>query len=214
MDANTRKMIEVLKRGEEIEYGFLGVTVNPEDRSDGRRGHDPGGRRRPAGRPGRAVGRDVVTAINGNPVREQDDLFLHIAAALAGIRSERSRSRRNGRPMDVRAPAGQDAPRSATVIASNRPKPVHGLRVDYASTLSLDANPPEGVLVKEVESGSPAAKKLRGGPAGAQLIVTAVDGQPVPTPADFYRLAGGRRRSHWTSSRSGPRPLPRKVTLP
>ena len=29
IDANTRKMIDVLKRGEEIEYGFLGVTRQP-----------------------------------------------------------------------------------------------------------------------------------------------------------------------------------------
>ena len=35
IDANVKKMIDVLKRGEEIEYGFLGVQVNPEARSDG-----------------------------------------------------------------------------------------------------------------------------------------------------------------------------------
>ena len=33
LDANVKKMIEVLKRGEEIEYGFLGVTVNTDARA-------------------------------------------------------------------------------------------------------------------------------------------------------------------------------------
>ena len=88
MDANVKKMIEVLKRGEEIEYGFLGVTVNTEAPGDGRgveiRDVAQG---QPAHRAG-MLGGDTVVAINGNPVRDYDDLFLNISAVLAGSDAE------------------------------------------------------------------------------------------------------------------------------
>lgn len=190
LDANTRKMIDVLKRGEEIEYGFLGVTVDPEDRAVGRgviiRAVAPG---LPAARAGLAQG-DVIAAINGNPVREQDDLFLHISAGLAGT-DAKIEVFRNGQPRTVEVRLAKSSHGEA-VIASNRPKPVFGLRVDYASTLPLDANPPEGVLVRDLETGSPADKKLREWSDGARLIVTAVNGKPVATPAEFYKEAAGK----------------------
>jgi serine protease Do len=193
LDANVRKMIDVLKRGEEIEYGFLGVTVNPEQRTAGRgvviADVAPG---LPAARAGMAGG-DMVTAINGQPVREQEDLFLLISAALAGSDAD-IEVHRNGLPrtFKVRLAKMPTLEWSEKVIASNRPKPVFGLRVDYSSTLSLDANPPEGVLVRELEPGSAAEKKLKGWADRARLLVVAVDGKPVPTPADFYRAAAGK----------------------
>jgi S1-C subfamily serine protease len=216
MDANTRTMIDVLRRGEEIEYGLLGVTVNPEERSEGGvtiQDVSPG---MPAARAG-LLGRDVVTAINGNRVREQDDLFLNISAALAGSEAE-IEVLRNRRPLTVKVRLAKANP-TEKVIASNRPRPVHGLRVDYASTLSIDHQPPEGVAVreKELEPGSPAEKKLKEWiDRGARLVVVAVDGRPVPTPADFYRLAGGRPSVTLdvVDVRPGAEGTSQKVTLP
>ena len=90
----------------------------------------------PAARAGLSAG-DVMTAINGNPVRKQDDLFLHIAAALAGTEAENRGAA--GRPADgVQGPGWPSAAHGKFadgVIAANRPKPVYGLRVDYASVL-------------------------------------------------------------------------------
>ena len=213
MDANTRKMVETLKRGEEIEYGFLGVTVNPEERGTGRgvmiQEAAPG---LPAARAG-LQSRDVVIAINGNPVREQDDLFLNISAAQAGSEVE-IEVERAGRKRTFKARLAK-SPAVAKPIVSNQPKPVHGLRVDYASTLTIDANPPEGVLVTELEPGSPAEKKLKADlDRGAQLIVTAVNGEPVPTPADFYRLAGGKRLVTLDLVEVGGSAARKKVSLP
>ncbi|HJZ94178.1 MAG TPA: trypsin-like peptidase domain-containing protein, partial [Gemmataceae bacterium] len=193
MDANVKKMIEVLKRGEEIEYGFLGVTIPSDARSDSFGveigGVAPG---MPAARAG-LIAQDTIVAINGNPVRDHDDLFLHISAALAGseadIEVRRNGTTRTFRARLAKAPPGEWADKA---IASNRPKSVYGIRVDYASTMSLDSNPPEGVLVKDLEPGSPAEKKLKEWSARARLIVIAVDGKPVPTPADFYRAAAGK----------------------
>jgi serine protease Do len=190
IDANVKKMIEVLKLGEEIEYGFLGVTVLPDARGDS------GGVRvadvaagLPAARAGMLSG-DLVTSINGNPIREQDDLFLNVSAALAGTEAQ-IEVNRGGTLRTIKVRLAKSS-HGEPVIASNRPKPFHGLRVDYASTLSIDTNPPEGVLVKELELGSAAEKKLKDWADRAKLIVVAVDGKPVPTPAEFYRLTAGK----------------------
>lgn len=216
MDANTHKMIEVLKRGEEIEYGLLGVTVNPEERGDGRgvviQDVSPG---MPAARAG-LLARDVVTAINGNAVRDQDDLFLHISAALAGTEAE-IEVRRANRPQTFKARLAKAPPgkHAEGVIAPNRPKPVFGLRVDYASTLGVGAAPPEGVLVnKDLVPDSPAAKKLKEWVDRATLVVTAVNDQPVLTPSDFYRLAGGKGPVTLDVVEVGGAAARRKVTLP
>jgi S1-C subfamily serine protease len=185
-DANTRKMIDVLKRGEEIEYGLLGITVNPEQRGDGRgvpiQDATAG---MPAGRAGLQP-RDLVTSIDGHPIRDQDDLFLSISAALAGSEVKVG-VLRNGVPREFTARLTKAQQGPWEPIASNRPRPVHGLRVDYASTQGAGAIPADAVVVSELEPGSPAANKLNKG-----MYVVAVNGKPVPTPADFYRLAAGK----------------------
>jgi serine protease Do len=216
LDDNVRRMIDVLKRGEEVEYGFLGVTVDPDERTAGRgvrvRDVAPG---LPASRAGLAQG-DIIAAINGNPIREQDDLFFHISAALAGTEAKIDIVRDGRlRTVEVRlAKAGHNK----RVVASNPPKPVFGLLVDYASTGSVDPNTPDGVLVKdrELEPGSPAEKKLKEWATGARLIVTAVNGKPVTTPAEFYREAGGKPSVRLTIVEAGRRPDPRQedITLP
>jgi S1-C subfamily serine protease len=220
MTANAQKMIEVLKLGKEIDYGFLGVSVNPEDR-----GGDPTGvviqdvtPGMPAARAG-LFPRDVVTAIDGNLVREQDDLFLYISAALAGNEAAITVNR-GGTPRTVKVRLAKSPPAPEwvdKVIASKRDEPVHGLRVDYASTLGIGVNLPEGVTVKELEPGSPAEKKLKKWrEGGALLVVVAVDGEPVPTPGEFYRLArkAGSVTLDVVDARPGAETTRQKVTLP
>jgi S1-C subfamily serine protease len=213
MDANTKKMIETLKLGKEIEYGFLGVMVNPDEKGTGSgvmiQDASPG---LPAARAG-LLARDVVVSINGNPVREQDDLFLNISAAQAGTEVD-IEVERAGRKQTFKARLGKSAPISAPIV-SNRPKPVHGMRVDYASTLGVGSVPPEGVLITDREPGSPADRKLKEGfPQGGYLVVTAVDGQPVPTPADFRRLAEGKASVTLDVVEVGGTSARRTVTLP
>ena len=190
-DVNVRKMIEILKRGEEVEYGFLGVTVGPEGRSQSRGvvigDVAPG---LPAIRAGMRTN-DIVTAINGTPVREQEDLFLNISAALAGTEVD-IEVLRNGVPRTFKVRLAKSS-HAEPVIASSRPGPVFGLRVDFTSTLTLDSTPPEGVLVRDLDAGSPAEKQLKEWADRSRLIVVAVDGQPVPTPSEFYKLAAGKK---------------------
>jgi serine protease Do len=210
MDANTLKMIDVLKRGEEIEYGLLGITVNPEDRGDSRgvmiQEAGPG---MPAARAG-LMARDVVTSINDNPVREPDDLFLNISAALAGSKVN-IEVLRTGRRVTVAVPLAKAGPGEwgDKAIVSRRHPPIYGLRVDYASIRPAGSAPPEGVMVKELEPGSPAFKKLKEG-----IIVVAVNDQPVPTPAKFYELASGKGSVTLEVVEVGGDSPRRKVTLP
>jgi serine protease Do len=85
-------------------------------------------------------------------------------------------------------------------VASARPPAVFGLRVDYSSLLlqqdrraAEQGMPEPGVLVRDVEPGSPAAKKFK--PLGddpRRWLVTHVNDRPVRTPDEFYRAAAGR----------------------
>jgi S1-C subfamily serine protease len=204
-DRNYRRVVEVLRDGREVEYGFLGVQAEPVV---------PGVRNSTdgltltqvvAGTPAAAatlMHGDVVTAIDGIPVGEMDDLFLHIGAALAGTRLKLT-VLRGGQRSEVEVTLAKlDHP--LPWIASNRPKPVHGLRVDYSSILMIQKQNdprgrvaprvPPGVVVRELEPGSPAEAKFKAiDDAPNQWLITRVNGQPVPTPADFYREAAKSR---------------------
>ncbi|MFO0843863.1 MAG: trypsin-like peptidase domain-containing protein [Gemmataceae bacterium] len=187
LDANTRRIIDVLRRGEEVEYGFLGVMLQG--------GAGQGGVhiwRVTPGSPaalGGIVGGDRIVAINGQPVRENDDLFLHIGMALAGSNAvvEVARNFGGTKRCPVRL-AKFYVP--GPVIASKRPPARFGLRVDHTSILvqrnpfpNMNRSTPAGVVVREVVYDSP-ADKARLQP---DKVITHVDGRAVASPADYYR---------------------------
>ncbi len=187
-NAALRRIIETLKEGKEVEYGFLGVTF------DTRRG-DAESRRITGitlGSPAdlaqiRLQETPYIVKIDGTPIRTYDDISLAIGAALAG------------RQITLELGATPNGPtRSYTVrlakyyipgpiIASNRPPAVGGLRVDYASTLIKTSAAsqlpiPAGVVVREVVHGSPAER------AGitADQVITKVNGHAVTKPKEYY----------------------------
>jgi S1-C subfamily serine protease len=202
-DANYQRIIEVLRSGREVEYGFLGVSVEPTSSRYVEGGlrirtvspHTPAALAQLRGTEN--GGRDRLVAIDGIPIREQDDLFLLIGAALAGTRVTLTVAR-EGRTDQVPVTLAK-SPNEMPWLASTRSPAVHGLRVDYGSILLLQnlALPrriepviPAGVLVREVEPNSPADawfKKLGGGVG--RWLVTHVNDKPVQTPAEFYREA-------------------------
>lgn len=220
-DAAFRRIVDVLRRGEEVEYGFLGVI---KDRSR------PGvvvERTTPAGpaEQGGIQPGDEIVAIDGVPVDSFDDLLFQVGTALAGT-PVRVTVARFGRPRDVvvtLAKYRNDQP----FIASHRPEPVFGLRVDYASILAqqqplvvLPGTPPvrvpAGVWVREVQPDSPAAARFQAlGDNPSRWVITQVNDRAVTTPAEFYAAARGRDKLKLTVvDPADPTGRSRELTLP
>jgi serine protease Do len=182
IDANTTRIVEVLKRGEEVEYGFLGVVL-ARDGDMSLAQVTPGS---PAFKVGLRTG-DRIVKINGNAVESRDDLFLYLGLGLAGsvTKLEVKRGRETRSVTVTLAKYYVPGP----VIASKRPPAKFGLRVDYVS-ISPQRNPfwnwsrvpTEGVIVREVIPGS-AADKARLQP---DKVITHVNGKEVTSPADYY----------------------------
>ena len=197
-----RRVIEVLQRGEEVDYGFLGVGF------DGRTGSGDGNGRSgvvlqnlsgggPAKRDGKLEEYDILVAIDGQPIRDIDDVFAAVGSNLAGTKV-RLQVRRGGIEHLAEVTLAKlyvPGPRIVSSIA-NRPY-FHGLRVDYTSLLVQQPlvgthdihSIPSGVLVSEVQSNSSAERaKLRAGD-----VITHVNQMAVSAPAAFYRAVTSTR---------------------
>ena len=232
MDQNFRRIVATLKEGREVEYGFLGVRFTPT--TPGSRLLEVGltisdvipgspaekfGLIGGGGRGGFDTGAgDVIVAVDGQPLREQDDLNLQVGAALAG-NPVRLVVLRQGTRRVVEVPltkVGHDFP----FLASVKSPAAFGLRVDWASTLQVRAggalNLPDGVSVRDLEPGSAAAGKFKAIDPDAKgaWLVTAVDGQPVPNPARFGALTAGKASVTLRLLDLANPNRPRDITLP
>ncbi len=198
VDATFRRVLEILKQGREVEYGFLGiqpVNLQPQEVLAGLHGTRvdrivPG---TPAARYGLRPD-DVITAVDGAA-------HLRFRRPGAGGRQAAGRGRR---PADASLRGGQQQAIDVTLgkypvrgkkIVTVRPEAWRGLRVDYP-TADVDSEQPgrgglpltdEAVVVVEVEPGSPAAQ------AGCRrgMFISQVEGRPVRTPAEFQALTAG-----------------------
>jgi hypothetical protein len=130
------------------------------------------------------------------PVREQDDLFLAIGLVLAGNKA--TLEVRSGRDVVQKTAVLDKFYVPGKVIATNRPQPVRGLRVDYLSVLNGMQPTPfrglrfaprpaaRGVYIREVLPDSPATR-TQPMPLKVGEIITHVNGKAVTTPAAFYQ---------------------------
>lgn len=198
MDANYRRVVGVLKEGKEVEYGFLGVS--PADAVGGVRvqGVSPGC---PASQAGLQFD-DLLTAIDGNPLTSPDDLLLHAGGALAGSEVTVEYERNGGKYKTKLTLAKNVNP--LPFIASVTPPAPFGIKIDYFSMRAAggawpDRNPPPppppGVLVREVEAGSPGERALKeaGQPIKGAWLITHVDGKPVSNPKEYYTQTAGKK---------------------
>ena len=197
IDANARRIIDVLKRGEEVEYGYLGVTFRRGTLAiDAVSPHSPAWA---AGIPAHQDQR--ITRINDVPVSDFGDLLFFATSGLAGT--------------PVKVTVGEEPAATTYVVtlgkfknpqpflASVRPEPVFGLRVDHGCVLAqkvfrgFPAAPnravPPGVCVREVADDSPAAARFKTlGDGPTRWLITRVDGAAVTTPDEFYKAARGK----------------------
>ena len=186
MDVLGRRAVKELIQGKEVEYSFIGITLDltPNTVKDVQRGT-------PAFEADLATG-DRILEVGGKPLTD-DESALPLALALVPV----------GQPVALKVlhegkvvertmvmskyPASEEE--RDDVIATNRPAPWRGARIDFASVLgdprifprTLDVMSRGGVGVVEVSSGSIAeAAGVKKG-----VVIRAVGGKSVRTPAEF-----------------------------
>ncbi len=196
LSAGMHRIIEVLRRGEEVEYGFLGVFLQRADRIppgsvqvDSVLADGPAERGRIRGRSGpgsRREGGDFILSVNGTPVHSNDELFLAVITHLAGSTVRVEVAATPDGPRRICSVRLAKFPAMGPIIASRQPKARGGLRVDWSSTLVPRLrlrSIPEGVVIREVQPDSP-AEKARLQP---DMVIKRVNDHPVMMPAEFYR---------------------------
>lgn len=195
-----RRSLENLKQGRKADYGFLGVApahLTAFERRQGRLGarvqEVMAGA--PAAKTSLRTG-DVITHVNGAPVRDANDLIRQLSQAPAAAEVK----------LSVERPAGAGRPRQWTetvrlskkYVAARRPivsdvsEPSwRGVQVDYATAIPhfeerAAAVDPQGcVAIVEVVEGSPAWKAdLR-----PRMFISHVENQRVSTPQEFHEAA-------------------------
>ncbi len=198
IDASTRWIIESLLKGNEVEYGFLGIEPSRIPIPSGsplseitRQPSAAEARAVQYGSPAQAAGvqpRDLVLAVNGQPTLNELDLMrqvtLHPPESLIRLTIYRPG---NGAELTLTAKLGKWPVRDDEgIVASQRRQPLwRGLGVDFPTArqrfvVSTSAIP-AAVLVTDVKDDSPADQ------AGLQPgdFVVQVNRTPVRTPAEF-----------------------------
>jgi serine protease Do len=189
LDATMGRIIGVLEKGEEVEYGFLGIQFDPPGFERQNRFQPSGVHFRdlvansPAMKAGLERG-DTILAVDDFPVSQNDDLRFAIGRALAGTTIKLKVRRALGQTETVPVRLVK-SPLTESFIASVKHPFARGVRVDYTSTVTPRGPPsteiPRGVLVREVQKGSQAeSARLQ------DATIIKVDGQEVRTPTDFY----------------------------
>ncbi len=171
------RIVLTLRDGKEVAYGFLGISLMPPSNAIAtvERGT-------PADRGG-LLTNDRVVEVGGIPVQDFDSLIRAVNASpvgeLVALTIERNGERQSKEVILSKFPVRGE------VIATNRPAPWRGLRVDYPSVnadrFGLGVMASGGVSVTEVGYNSPAEQGgLRTG-----MVITEVNDKPVNTPEEF-----------------------------
>jgi serine protease Do len=200
IDARTRQIIERLKRGEQIEYGYLGVEIQEVTAEETvRTGAEPGLGAyvasvlpdTPAAKAGLAPG-DVILRVGDAPVHGPDDVIQIVQAtpvgqdlALTVLRGGKERQMKVGvarRPVPE-ALAAERMGLRGWVWRGMRVEPLTQELREQADLKSEQ----EGVFVREVRDASPAAE------AGITpgMVLDQVGEKKVASVAEFHAAAAG-----------------------
>ncbi|MGA2034947.1 MAG: trypsin-like peptidase domain-containing protein [Thermoguttaceae bacterium] len=200
VDATFRRVLDVLKQGREVEYGFLGIgptNLQPQEVLAGLQGMRvervvPG---TPAARDGGLLkSDDIITAVDETPIYDSDGLVLEVGKLPVEAVSRLS-VLRGGQKRIVEVKLSK-YPVRGTKIVSTRPPAWRGMRTDYPTAL-VDNDPlgraapifyEDAVVVSEVEEGTPAWR------AGVRrgMLIGQVQGIPVRTPKEFQTAVAGK----------------------
>lgn len=209
-----RRIIDVLKRGEEVDYGFLGVSLDDPRGLKGQIGIPVTAYK---GSPARLEGKlkdgDLLIEVNGQPIRDLEDIFLNVGMHLAGTKIS-LRVRRDGEERVVEVTLTKLLVPGKHIASSLGERPyLRGLRVDYASLVAQQIRRwgyiPEGVVISDVQANSPADRAaLKTGD-----VITHVNQNPVKTPAAFRQAVAGVAGPLELTVLQTPDDPPIKVTL-
>ena len=197
VDRTFLRVVETLKQGREVDYGFLGVLPGNQtaDSSNSPRGVRvsevvPG---TPAARSGLKVD-DIVTAIDDTPVLDADGFYLEVgrqpAEAVARLDVVR-----DGQSRKVEVVLAKFPVRGRKIVTAHDPD-WRGMRVDYPTAMVDSDGRPRGgtssiddaVVVAEVLEGSRAWQAgLR-----ADVLISHVGQTPVHTPKEFAAAVAGK----------------------
>jgi len=191
VDQTFRRVVDTLKQGHEVEYGFLGIqpaNLTAQESLKGLHGIRvaqvvPG---TPAVKYGLKID-DIITAVDDTPVHDADSLVLNVGKLPVEAIARLSMIR-NGSPRIIEVKLAKYAVRGKKIITA--PEPLwRGMGVDYPTAMvNMEVRTTlgapfagEGVIVAEVAENSPASR------AGLQpgMIVTHVGGTAVNTPKEF-----------------------------
>jgi len=204
-DKLVRRIVETLKAGREMEYGFLGVQPKNFTKAEARAmtgfpevdGVLVQSVVLPQTMRGGLQQGDVVVAIDGKPVRNSNDLVLQVGGCLAGQTLKFKVVRRKGEA-ELNVKLGK-YPIAGPVIATNSRPSFAGLKVDYLSLLvdEMSANffdasssmPNGGVLVTEVEPSSPADAQG----ISPKSVIVSVNGTALDSPDEFIRMVNSAK---------------------
>jgi len=198
VDTTFRRVLDTLKEGREVEYGFLGIqpaNLTIKERLAGLRGMRI--RRVVPGTPADQydlMEDDLVTAVDGVPIFDADDLMLQVGRMPVEA-VPRISFIRDDRPREIEVPLAKYPHRSRPIVTSRRP-PWRGMRIDYSTALfnadggvlggsrTFDG----GVLVTEVKPGTPAWEAgLRRG-----MMIGQIGSTKIGSPGDFRTAVSGK----------------------
>lgn len=198
IDATMRRVIDTLKQGREVEYGYLGIQPGKVAAQ-----HTPAGPEgtrvyavlpgTPAEKSGLRLG-DVIVSVDDKPIHDADSLVLAVGR-LPVETKVRLGVLRDDVPVNVDVTLSKFPVRGKKIVTTPAPS-WRGLRIDYLSAVidpgalgrfefeSSDG----GVVVTEVEKGSPAWQ------AGLRPkdVVSHVERDPVRTPREFHATVIGK----------------------
>jgi serine protease Do len=190
VDKSTRRIIDDLIRGYEVEYGFLGVRMQDADFRLPRYGQRGVGVEvssvmdaSPA-EEGGIRGGDVLLSVNSRPLYGQSDLFREIGLVAPGELAH-IRAYRNGRDIALEVKVGKwPVDDDEGIIASEKRFPVwRGLHVDWPTSrkggFDQDMPYPQAVFVRKVEANA------SGSQIEAGQFIASVNSRRVKTPAEF-----------------------------
>jgi len=198
VDDSWKWIVDTMKEGKEVEYGFLGVEPEdllPGERLEGKRGVRA--KRVYVGLPGDAAGlvaNDVVVQINGRDIFAADDLIFRVGAQPVETKVVLT-VLRGGRLVNLPPVKLAKFPTRGIRIVTNEAPAWRGARLDYCTADERKLLNPQfheqqaihqgSVLLTKVLPGSPAHQAgLRSG-----QLVTHVENRAVHTPAEFRAAA-------------------------